>query len=140
MSFALFFSLLLVSNQKGTSARVVHVGAGIDLGTDRPDEVWAQAAVKVLLENETCRPNTRKVRIDLNAQGGRGPPRVCGLLEEAASASRVGNVERVKKYYSRNLPCGFPQSVGNLHVLIEYLIYVLGLGTIQSSWPVRPTC
>lgn len=73
-------------DKKDTAARVVHAGAGINLGTERPDEGSLRAAVKTLLEDETYRTNARWVGAELNAQGGAS--RACELLEEAVGVSR----------------------------------------------------
>ncbi|KAJ4391257.1 hypothetical protein N0V93_004874 [Gnomoniopsis smithogilvyi] len=67
-------------DKKDTAARMVSVGAGVDLGTDTPSSAQIKAAVEEVLTNEKYRDNAKKVGKDLNALGG--AQRVCELLEE----------------------------------------------------------
>lgn len=67
-------------DKKDTAARMVYVGAGIDLGTDTPSSEQIRTAVKEVLNDEKYRENARKVGKDLNGLGG--AQKACELLEE----------------------------------------------------------
>ncbi|KAJ4424683.1 hypothetical protein N0V82_000611 [Gnomoniopsis sp. IMI 355080] len=67
-------------DKRDTAARMVSVGAGVDLGTDTPSSAQIKAAVKDVLTDEKYRDNARRVGKDLNGLGG--AQRACELLEE----------------------------------------------------------
>ncbi|KAK8084788.1 hypothetical protein PG997_006059 [Apiospora hydei] len=74
-------------DKKDTAARVRHVGAGVDLGTERPGVESMRAAVRAVLEDATYKANAVRMRDELRAQGGAG--KACHLLEEAIARARV---------------------------------------------------
>lgn len=67
-------------DKRDTAARMVSVGAGVDLGTDKPSSEQIRTAVKEVLHDEKYRENARRVGKDLNGLGG--AQKACELLEE----------------------------------------------------------
>ncbi|KAL8404835.1 hypothetical protein RB594_009639 [Gaeumannomyces avenae] len=65
-----------------TAARVVAVGAGVDLGTDRPSVEQVRDAVREVIERSSYRERAAAIAKELNSLGGAG--RACDLLVEAA--------------------------------------------------------
>ncbi|KAK7943025.1 uncharacterized protein PG986_012138 [Apiospora aurea] len=59
-------------DKKDTAARVRHVGAGVDLGTERPGVESVRAAVRAVLEDTTYKANAVRMRDELRAQGWGG--------------------------------------------------------------------
>lgn len=79
-------------DKKDTAARVRHVGAGVDLGTERPDVESMRAAVKAVLEDARYKESAVRIRDELRAQGGAA--KACRLLEESIARIRVEEIER----------------------------------------------
>ncbi|KAK8069503.1 UDP-glucoronosyl and UDP-glucosyl transferase domain-containing protein [Apiospora phragmitis] len=73
-------------DKKDTAARVRHVGAGVDLGTERPGVESMRAAVKAVLKDPTYRENAGRMRDELRAQVGAG--KACRVLEDDIARSR----------------------------------------------------
>ncbi|KAK8045089.1 hypothetical protein PG993_005113 [Apiospora rasikravindrae] len=73
-------------DKKDTAARVRHVGAGVDLGTDRPGLESMRVGVRAVLEDATYKQNAVRMQEELRAQGG--ARRACEVLEEAIARSR----------------------------------------------------
>lgn len=67
-------------DKKDTAARMMSVGAGIDLGTESPSQDEIKAAVEELLADEKYRSNAANIGLELNSLGG--AKRACDLLEE----------------------------------------------------------
>lgn len=75
-------------DKKDTAARMAWVGAGVDLGGDRPRTELIRKAVRMILENEDeYRARASKVRDELNVLGGAS--RACDLVEQAVGWSRT---------------------------------------------------
>lgn len=74
-------------DKKDTAARMVSVGAGVDLGTDTPSSAQIKAAVKEVLADEKYRDNAARVGKDLNGLGG--AQKACELLEELIASGRT---------------------------------------------------
>ncbi|TLD11786.1 hypothetical protein PspLS_11687 [Pyricularia sp. CBS 133598] len=66
-------------DKKDTAARVVAVGAGIDLQTDTPKAEEIKKAVKTMLEDSSFAERAAAVRKSLNSLGG--ATKTCELLE-----------------------------------------------------------
>lgn len=81
-------------DKKDTAARMVSVGAGIDLGTDTPSKDQIEAAVKEVLADETYRSNAARAGQELNSLGG--AQRACGLLEDMIARERPSAGETVE--------------------------------------------
>lgn len=75
-------------DKKDTAARMVAVGAGVDLGTDTPTSEQIRAAVKEVLGDEKYRHNAIRVGKELNGLGG--AERTCDLLEDMILQQRSG--------------------------------------------------
>lgn len=67
-------------DKKDTAARMVSVGAGIDLGTDTPSKEQIGFAVNEVLADATYRRNAASTGQELNSLGG--AQRACDLLED----------------------------------------------------------
>ncbi|EJT75538.1 glycosyltransferase [Gaeumannomyces tritici R3-111a-1] len=65
-----------------TAARVVAVGAGVDLGTDRPSVEQVRDAVREVIEGSSYRERAAAIAKELNSLGGAAG--ACDLLVEAA--------------------------------------------------------
>lgn len=74
-------------DKKDTAARMVSVGAGIDLGTDTPSSAQIKAAVQEVLADEKYRDNAARIGKELNGLGG--AQRVCELLENLAERDQT---------------------------------------------------
>lgn len=74
-------------DKKDTAARMVSVGAGVDLGTDTPSSLQIKAAVKQVLTDGKYRDNATMVGKDLNGLGG--AQRACELLEDLVGRSQT---------------------------------------------------
>lgn len=67
-------------DKRDTAARMVSVGAGIDLGTDSPCVDDVRKAVEEILTNESYRSNAVRVKEELKSLGG--AERAADLLED----------------------------------------------------------
>ncbi|KAK8116213.1 hypothetical protein PG984_012715 [Apiospora sp. TS-2023a] len=74
-------------DKKDTAARVRHVGAGIDLGTEKPSAGSMREAVRAVLEIPMYRKGTVRIRDELRAQGGAGE--AARVLEEGVARARL---------------------------------------------------
>lgn len=74
-------------DKKDTAARMVSVGAGVDLGTDTPSSAQIEAAVREVLTDGRYRSNATRVGEELNGLGG--AQRACELLEDLIAQNQT---------------------------------------------------
>ncbi|KAK8120573.1 hypothetical protein PG999_004693 [Apiospora kogelbergensis] len=74
-------------DKKDTAARVRYVGAGVDLGTERPSVESMKSAVKAVLEDAKYKESAVRIGDELRWQGGAA--KACQMLEDAIARSRV---------------------------------------------------
>ncbi|KAK7991946.1 hypothetical protein PG988_000740 [Apiospora saccharicola] len=74
-------------DKKDTAARVRHVGAGIDLGTEKPSAESMREAVRAVLEDPMYRKGAVQIRDELRAQGGAAE--AARVLEEGVARTRL---------------------------------------------------
>ncbi|KAK8017969.1 hypothetical protein PG991_007159 [Apiospora marii] len=73
-------------DKKDTAARVRYVGAGVDLGTEKPGVESMREAVRAVLEESQYKEAAVKMKDELRAQGG--AVEACRLLEEGIARAQ----------------------------------------------------